>query len=114
MNKKTFYKITVADESGKVVKEIKTDCIMAAINDPDETGVACVYAASCNSQTIFNTLKGLDSLKKGVLEQNPELKMLMLASSFDKLVVLKDAPTLKKENAPDKEAPDKEVLKNAT
>ena len=34
MNEKKLYKVTITDETGKVVHEVESDCIIAAISDP--------------------------------------------------------------------------------
>ena len=36
MNEKKLYKVTITDENGKVVHEVESDCIIAAISDPSK------------------------------------------------------------------------------
>lgn len=84
MNNKDNYKVTIT-KNGEPITEIETDCVIAAINNQKKDGVAILFASSCSSMTIFNTLRALDNLKKNVLEENPEIKPLMLMAALESI-----------------------------
>lgn len=78
MNGKKLYKVTITDENGKVVHEVESDCIIAAISDPSRTtekaaAVYGIYMTECNGQTIVSAFKSLDVIKRKAIKQNPEL-----------------------------------------
>lgn len=78
MNDKKLYKVTITDESGKVMHEVESDCIIAAISDPSRatekaTAVHGIYMTECNGHTIVSAFKSLDAIKRNATEQNPEL-----------------------------------------
>ena len=52
MNEKKLYKVTITDENGKVVHEVESDCIIAAISDPskgskEQSAIHGVYMTNC-------------------------------------------------------------------
>ena len=69
MNEKKLYKVTITDENGKVVHEVESDCIIAAISDPskgskEQSAIHGVYMTNCPGVTIQHTFQALDTVKR--------------------------------------------------
>lgn len=69
MNKKELYKVTITDEDGKVVLEVESDCIIAAISDPSKskegaTAIHSVYMANCTGTKRFTALSAPNTAQK--------------------------------------------------
>lgn len=87
MNDKKLYKVTITDENGKVMHEVESDCIIAAISDPSRStegkaAVHGIYMTECNFQTIASTFKALDTVKKTAISQNPILGAALATESL--------------------------------
>lgn len=78
MNKKELYKVTITDEDGKVVLEVESDCIIAAISDPSKskegaTAIHSVYMANCTGVTIVKAFRAIGTIRRNAVAKPPSL-----------------------------------------
>lgn len=110
MNKKELYKVTITDENGKVMHEVESDCIIAAISDPSRstegnTAIHGIHMANCPTVTIKCAFNTLGIIKREAIAKNPALEMLFtmerlsgLAKKFGVNLDEKDAEVVKEED----------------
>ncbi len=90
MNKKKLYKVTITDETGKVVHEVESDCIIAAISDPskgskEQSAIHGVYMTNCPGITIQHSFQALDTVKRETIAKNPELGIVLAMESLERI-----------------------------
>lgn len=90
MNEKKLYKVTITDENGKVMHEVESDCIIAAISDPSrsmegKTAIHGVYMTNCPTVTITSAFKALKTVKSEAIAKNPMLGMALAMESLSGL-----------------------------
>ena len=90
MNEKKLYKVTITDENGKVVHEVESDCIIAAISDPskgskEQSAIHGVYMTNCPGVTIQHTFQALDTVKREAIAKNPALGIMLAMDSLERI-----------------------------
>lgn len=90
MNEKKLYKVTITDENGKVVHEVESDCIIAAISDPskgskEQSAIHGVYMTNCPGVTIQHTFQALDTVKRKAIAKNPALGIMLAMDSLERI-----------------------------
>ena len=95
MNKKELYKVTITDETGKVVHEVESDCIIAAISDPSKSSGKClaihgVYMTNCPGATIQNAFQAVETVKREAIAKNPMLGIALAMDSLDRITQKRD------------------------
>lgn len=90
MNKKELYKVTITDKNGKVMHEVESDCIIAAISDPSrsmegKTAIHGVHMTNCPTVTITSAFKALEKIKHEAIAKNPMLGMALAMESLSGL-----------------------------
>ncbi|MFQ7076491.1 MAG: hypothetical protein ACLRSW_00245 [Christensenellaceae bacterium] len=88
MNEKKLYKVTITDENGKVVHEVESDCIIAAISDPskgskEQSAIHGVYMTNC-LVLRYNTLSSADTVKRRQ-SPNPALSNMLAMDSLERI-----------------------------
>lgn len=90
MNEKKLYKVTITDETGKVVHEVESDCIIAAISDPskgskEQSVIHGVYMTNCPGITVQHTFQALDTVKREAIAKNPALGIMLAMDSLERI-----------------------------
>lgn len=90
MNEKKLYKVTITDENGKVVHEVESDCIIAAISDPSKGSKECsaihgVYMTNCPGITIQHAFQAVETVKREAIAKNPELGFVLAMDSLERI-----------------------------
>lgn len=90
MNEKKLYKVTITDENGKVVHEVESDCIIAAISDPskgskEQSAIHGVYMTNCPGITVQHTFQALDTVKREAIAKNPALGIMLAMDSLERI-----------------------------
>lgn len=90
MNEKKLYKVTITDENGKVVHEVESNCIIAAIADPSKSTEDCsavhgVYMTDCPGTTIQSAFRALQKVKEEAVARNPELGMTFAMDALERI-----------------------------
>lgn len=90
MNEKKLYKIAITDKNGKLMHEVESDCIIAAISDPsrsteDRKATHAVYVTDCPTATITGAFEALEKVKREAIAKNPMLGMALAMESLSGL-----------------------------
>jgi len=90
MNEKKLYKVTITDETGKVVHEVESDCIIAAISDPSKGTKECsaihgVYMTDCPGITIQHAFQAVETVKREAIAKNPTLGIMLAMDSLERI-----------------------------
>lgn len=88
MNEKKLYKVTITDENGKVVHEVESDCIIAAISDPskgskERSAIHGVYMTDCPGITIQHAFQAMETVKREAIAKNPVLGLMLAMDSLE-------------------------------
>lgn len=88
-----YYLITIKDQDGKVVDEIKTDCLMASmhqLNEKEKDTPQKVSTLTLVSGADFNTLKqtyeNIEDVKSFVEKFIPEIKSLEINKMISEIL----------------------------
>lgn len=90
MNEKKLYKITITDETGKVVHEVESDCMIAAISDPskgskEQSAIYGVYMTNCPGVTVQHTFQALDTVKREAIAETPALGIMLAMDNLERI-----------------------------
>lgn len=90
MNKKELYKVTITDETGKVVHEVESDCIIAAISDPSKSSEKCaaiygVYMTNCSGATVKSAFQAVETVKREAIAKNPMLGIALAMENLERI-----------------------------